>query len=207
MAYIAAKIPLADYTIPQSLTDPTLTTFVVGLMEEPSMWATVGRLAALLPALHPGNDLSTWVDDHHFLEMGPWINVTAANALLMLNIHVGRGTHAGHTIWGGVIASRNPHRGSMLQWLYNHPAPVTALNPTGSLINSLSDAPGLNPPLPGHWPPWGIAMALGDRTSATRLTRMAGLNTVARGMGIPGIPGIMTPAGVSYVRQLGCAAV
>lgn len=89
MAYIAAKIPLADYTVPQSLTDPTLTTFVVGLMEEPSMWATVGRLAALPPALHPGNDLRTWVDDHHFLEMGPWINVTAANALLMLNIHVG----------------------------------------------------------------------------------------------------------------------
>lgn len=50
-------------------------------------------------------------------------------------------------------------------------------------------------------------MALGDRTSATILTRMAGLNTVARGMGIPGIPGIMTPAGVSYIRQLGCAAV
>ncbi|KAJ5539090.1 hypothetical protein N7513_007422 [Penicillium frequentans] len=72
MAYIAAKILLADYTVPQSLTDPTLTTFVVGLMEEPSMWATVGRIAALPPALHPGNDLSTWVDDHHFLEMnGP----------------------------------------------------------------------------------------------------------------------------------------
>lgn len=85
----------------------------------------------------------------------------------------------------------------MLQWLYTHPAPVTALNPTGSLINSLSGAPGLNPPLPGHRPPWGVAMALGDKTSATIYTRMAGLNTVARGMVIPGIPGIMTPAGVS----------
>jgi len=73
MRYVAATIPLADFRAPQVVTDPNLTTFAVGLMEEPSMWIILRRIAVLPPAAPlAAPDFGTWIQDHHIIRMARW---------------------------------------------------------------------------------------------------------------------------------------
>ncbi|KAJ5953506.1 hypothetical protein N7454_000402 [Penicillium verhagenii] len=98
---------------------------------------------------------------------------------------------------------KNPHRVAMLKWLNDHSSPFII---DGSITPLMNYPVYANPSdrihgiPPGYWPPWGFAMAMGDKESALALAELPGVEPVAR-------CGVGVTDSIRRPKELGCAAI
>ncbi|KAJ5927914.1 hypothetical protein N7466_006870 [Penicillium verhagenii] len=183
--FLATKIPLEWVFYPQDRLRTTQTPFSISLKSEESMWIMLDRIAELPSQQHPGYRLRRWIEDVQLVQMASWMNPEAAYKLLSWGINFGSGTDALlGTVWTSLITTKNPHRVAMLEWLDDNSSPFLIGAPIVPLINqTVYNNPSerrFHELPPGHWPPWGVAMAMGDKESAFTLAALPRTNRLMR---------------------------
>ena len=110
--------------------------------------------------------------------MIPWIDATRAQKLYDMGVNLNRGyVTQGHTTWGALhCPGKHQGRHELMKWMASH---LDGLVQPNRLAWS---GPGSALVPEGHWPPWALALASGDRPGAGIIAKIPGINHLEYGI-------------------------
>lgn len=137
------------------------------------------------------------------LEIYKWIDVELAKQLFLWGMHPGKwhsnALASAQSIYSQMLEFQNPNRCAMFRWLDEEP-PIGIGIQGVRTVNIPAIPIGLG--IPDYYPPWGIAMWMGDVAAAVTLSRLRHIDPVHYG-----VPGPAQPIGLTANYLPGRAAV
>ncbi|KAJ5166663.1 uncharacterized protein N7482_005444 [Penicillium canariense] len=148
-------------------------------------------LESPVDALPNNGDLRHMIDADILLKFAYWIDPDTADKFNAVNINIGAGLDSDlGSVWTVLITDNvpgdcNPFRYQLMMWMNQHPFPPNPHHPDGTLIN-YPCLPGHGQYLArGHWPPWLVALHVGDRAAASIIASSPFVNPLIEGRSIP----------------------